>query len=240
MRCKPHARFGRRPGETEQTATLSPRPGPTSPRHPGRRRRAPPGPAGHPRPPRPQGRPAVPDPEHPARRRRTPDRPATRPARHRVHRSAGAPRSRACLAVRPAGPSRLPPAHPRRRPSRRREGPHLVHQLPDPRGRPPRPHPEAVEPRVPRLLRHRTAPTTAAPRPSTASSSSTAASPAASATATTTDSECSSSQAGYSYDPTLNGEEPLFSRLRPRFCRSATQMAASEHCFELTGARPLS
>ena len=31
MRCKPHARFGRRPGETEQTATLSPRPGPTSP-----------------------------------------------------------------------------------------------------------------------------------------------------------------------------------------------------------------
>ena len=33
MRCKPHARFGRRPGETEQTATLSPRPGPTSPRH---------------------------------------------------------------------------------------------------------------------------------------------------------------------------------------------------------------
>ena len=40
----------------------------------------PPGPAGHPRPPRPQGRPALRDPEHPARRRRAPHRPAARPA----------------------------------------------------------------------------------------------------------------------------------------------------------------
>ena len=103
---------------------------------------------------RPSGRPAVPDPEHPARRRGEPHRPTAGPARDRVHRAGGAPRSRARLAVRPTGSLLLPPSHPRRRPLGRREGPGLVHQLPDPGGRPPRADPEAVEPRVPRLLRH--------------------------------------------------------------------------------------
>ena len=58
------------------------------------------------------------------------------------------------LVVRPAGPLRLPPGQPRRRTRSRREDPRDVHLLPDPRGRPPRSHPEAVAHRVPRLLRH--------------------------------------------------------------------------------------
>ena len=76
MRCKPHARFGRRPGETEQTATPSPRPGPTSPGRPRvdecRRRVQ----QDTLRPPRPQGRPAVQDPRAAAPRPRAPHRPA--------------------------------------------------------------------------------------------------------------------------------------------------------------------
>ena len=72
----------------------------------------------------------------------------------RVHRRrASTSRSRS-PGVRPAGPLRLPPGQPRRRPRRRREDPRVVHLLPDPRGRPPRSHPEAVAQRVPRLLRH--------------------------------------------------------------------------------------
>jgi hypothetical protein len=78
----------------------------------------------------------VPGPEHPARRRREPHRPATRPARDRLRRRRTPRRGRSRLAVRPAGPLRLPPGHPRRRPRRSPEGRRLLHLLPDPRSRP--------------------------------------------------------------------------------------------------------
>ena len=114
MRCKPHARFGRRPGETEQTATLSPRPGPTSPGHPGRRRSPPPSPTGHPRPARPQGRPAVQDPRPATPRPRTPDRQADPQAQHLPHHRRPRLGGHPGLARLPATPLDVPSRHPSR------------------------------------------------------------------------------------------------------------------------------
>jgi len=50
--------------------------------------------------------------------------------------------------VRPTGPLLLPPGQPHRRARDRREDPRILLHQPDPRGRPPRAHPEAVSQRV--------------------------------------------------------------------------------------------
>jgi hypothetical protein len=57
--------------------------------------------------------------------------------------------------MRPTSPGRLRPPRPRQRPPARRTGPRRVPLLPDPRNRPPRPHPQTMERRLPGLLQHR-------------------------------------------------------------------------------------
>ena len=127
------------------------KPSPARRRGPG----PPPGPAGHPRPPRPQGRPALPDPAPPARRPRAPHRPPTRPARH----APSTPTNDTTRSPSPGtAPSRSAPSTthdttPPDAPSPRRSS--TLPVLPDPRDRPPRPDPAQLEERVPGLLRHR-------------------------------------------------------------------------------------
>ena len=150
-----HARFGGRPAETDP-----PKDGHRAAGRPhlagDRARSVPaPGPAGDPRPPRPQGRPALRHPTSPACRRRTPHRPPARPPRPRPGRGRTPRRGRRRLAVRPAGPRGLPRTHPRGRTRPGREGHRRVPLLPDPRDPSARPDPEAVARGVPGLLRHR-------------------------------------------------------------------------------------
>jgi hypothetical protein len=125
-------------------------------RHCRGRRVSPPGPARHPGPPRPHPR-AI---RSTASRssacwRREAHRQAVGLVRERDRRPRRAPRGLRRVVVRPTAPIGLPPPRPGRRQEDRREGPRELLNLPDPRDRETRPHPEALAGRVPGLLRHR-------------------------------------------------------------------------------------
>ena len=164
-------------------------------RHPSRRRGPPPGAAGDPRPPRPQGRPALRHPHDPALRRREAHRPATSTTRPGDRRRRTPRRGLRRLAVRPATPLGLQGHRTR---SRAGGSPRRSSR----RCRPARSRRSSDSARPSSSGARRSwptstpaAPATAAPKRSTASSNSTAASPAASATASTTDYACCSSAA---------------------------------------------
>ena len=211
MRCKPHARFGRRPGETEQTATLSPRPGPTSPRWGCSGPLPAPGPARAPRPPRAHGRPAVPGQADPAHRRRPAHRPATRTP-HRTVRRQGPRRGRGHLGDPATDDRRLPRPRPHLRPSS-----HDRSDQGSPRGRPGRtdraaaagPKPSTSAPPIYWRTSTGPAPATAQQKPSTAASNTSEAPPSGSATSPTTSPAACSRPAASGQPSTPDCDEPV-------------------------------
>ncbi len=154
MRGNPHARFGRRPGETERSKHRHRAP---SRPHLGlqameeTRRRVQQEQLGH------RGRKH--DPLYRIRNALAPARTGSPPARSNGSRPACKPatplRSHRRVALLSATTLRIPRPKPARRPGHRGSGPRVVPELPNPRDRPTRPHPPSVERPVPGLLHHR-------------------------------------------------------------------------------------